>query len=257
MKRLIALLLLILSLQANEYNDDDLDGVPNYLDRCPNTPFSDIVDEYGCSIERLIRPKRFEYFFEYLYAKESDRGDFKENDYLGSFTFYRGNFDLSLTSFYFTNRFRSGFADLNIKAQYRYTPVPMWDIYLGVGVDLPIYNIHGNRVDYNLYLSNEYYFLGYKLFGGLYFTRTTDRLRGERLHNSYGGYGGIEIYKQRYSFDIVYLYNKSKFHTISNMLYFKLERTFAHNYFLFGTYTLGLNRAAIDSIVSIGFGRRF
>jgi len=258
MKRFFTLFfILAISVLANEYNDDDLDGVPNYLDRCPNTPFSDIVDEYGCSIERLIRPRKFEYFFEYLYAKDSDRSDFKENDYLASVTIYKGNFDLSVTSFYFDNRYKSGFADVNIKGEYRFTPTPMWDVYVGVGVDLPVFNVHGNRIDYDLYLTNEYYFLGYKLFGGVYFTKTTDRLKGKRLHNSYGGYGGIEIYTNRYNFDIVYLYNRSKFQTISNMIYFKVERVLPHNYFVFATYTLGLNDDAIDSIMSIGFGRRF
>lgn len=32
-----------------EFLDDDQDGVPNHLDRCPNTPKGQAVDQYGCT----------------------------------------------------------------------------------------------------------------------------------------------------------------------------------------------------------------
>jgi OOP family OmpA-OmpF porin len=35
--------------------DDDGDGVPNSLDRCPNTPKGDMVDAYGCTIKDEIK----------------------------------------------------------------------------------------------------------------------------------------------------------------------------------------------------------
>jgi len=34
--------------------DSDRDGVPDYLDRCPKTPFGDAVDKYGCTIPPVI-----------------------------------------------------------------------------------------------------------------------------------------------------------------------------------------------------------
>ncbi len=33
--------------------DSDQDGVPDYLDECPNTPAGEVVDAEGCSIEQL------------------------------------------------------------------------------------------------------------------------------------------------------------------------------------------------------------
>ena len=33
--------------------DDDMDGVENSLDRCPNSKITDIVDKYGCATEKL------------------------------------------------------------------------------------------------------------------------------------------------------------------------------------------------------------
>ena len=35
--------------------DDDGDGVPNSIDRCPNTPRGDMVDAYGCTIKDEIK----------------------------------------------------------------------------------------------------------------------------------------------------------------------------------------------------------
>lgn len=35
--------------------DDDQDGVPNSIDRCPNTPRGDMVDAYGCTITDEIK----------------------------------------------------------------------------------------------------------------------------------------------------------------------------------------------------------
>jgi OOP family OmpA-OmpF porin len=35
--------------------DDDHDGVPNSIDKCPNTPRGDKVDEYGCTIPDEIK----------------------------------------------------------------------------------------------------------------------------------------------------------------------------------------------------------
>jgi OOP family OmpA-OmpF porin len=35
--------------------DDDGDGVPNSIDKCPNTPKGDMVDAYGCTIKDEIK----------------------------------------------------------------------------------------------------------------------------------------------------------------------------------------------------------
>ena len=34
--------------------DDDGDGVPNSIDRCPNTPRGDMVDAYGCTAKGKV-----------------------------------------------------------------------------------------------------------------------------------------------------------------------------------------------------------
>jgi len=57
MKKLLILsLLAALSLAAN-FKDSDLDGVPDNLDLCPNTPFLQTVNIHGCSKEQLKQLK--------------------------------------------------------------------------------------------------------------------------------------------------------------------------------------------------------
>ncbi len=51
-------LLLIMLLSAfflYGYVDSDLDGVDDSVDKCPNTPFSDLVNESGCTIKSLVK----------------------------------------------------------------------------------------------------------------------------------------------------------------------------------------------------------
>ncbi len=257
MKKVLMVCFCVVAIVANEYNDDDLDGVPNNLDRCPHTPFSDIVDEYGCSIERLIRPKKYDIYFEYLYVKDRTKQTFKEHDYILSATFYHKNFDLSINGNYFHNSSKEGFSDTNIKFEYRFTPTPMWDLYAGVGVDLPTYNRNGNFFDYDLYLDNEYYYNGIKFLFGGYYSFTRDKHHTKRLHNPLGVYVGIESYYKNYSFDIAFLHMKSKFQTHSNILYGKVERGIKRGYYIYASLSKGLNERAIDTIISIGFGRRY
>ncbi len=50
MKNLNVLLtLLLFSNIALSYQDMDIDGVDDSVDWCPNSPFDELVDEFGCS----------------------------------------------------------------------------------------------------------------------------------------------------------------------------------------------------------------
>jgi OOP family OmpA-OmpF porin len=43
--------------------DDDGDGVPNSIDKCPNTPKGDMVDAVGCTIKDEIKLKGVNFAF--------------------------------------------------------------------------------------------------------------------------------------------------------------------------------------------------
>ncbi|NPA11144.1 MAG: hypothetical protein GXO62_02765 [Epsilonproteobacteria bacterium] len=50
MKKFILLLLVTF---AFAFKDSDMDGVPDDIDKCPNTPFLALVNRYGCEIKKL------------------------------------------------------------------------------------------------------------------------------------------------------------------------------------------------------------
>ena len=45
----IPLILILLSGMSIAYEDQDIDGVEDSVDECPNTPFDALVDKRGCS----------------------------------------------------------------------------------------------------------------------------------------------------------------------------------------------------------------
>ncbi len=254
MKKFLLLFLFTIMLFANEYHDEDLDGVPDSIDRCPHTPFSDIVDEFGCSIERLVRPRQFDYRIEYLFAKD---GKFYENSYLANMTLYKGRFDLSITSLYFNNSYKKGFSDAEIRFEYLFNPNPMWDMYVGIGIELPTYNVDGNKEDYSLSFNNYYYFSNYRFLFGAYFIYTNDDYSKKSLKNSYGGYIGIERFFGSWSLELTYLYHKGKFGTVNNVAYTKIEKRFGTGFYFFMSFAKALNNQTLDSVYSLGIGRRF
>ncbi len=119
--RLIASLLLV-STAAVAYQDNDIDGVDDSIDRCLNTPFVELVDEHGCT-----------------YGKS----------YLGAFTLKVGG-DIRFDTF------SKKTTDFNFYANYQYNH---WDLSLSnsnyTTYDT-ISNASSNAGD--LYLSGGYLF---------------------------------------------------------------------------------------------------
>jgi len=54
----VLFLLILIVFNLYGYVDSDLDGVDDSIDRCPNTPFSDLVDKNGCTIKSLVKNKK-------------------------------------------------------------------------------------------------------------------------------------------------------------------------------------------------------
>jgi len=54
LKKIIFLIFIFLTLLSSaDFLDDDMDGVENSVDRCPNSSIVDIVNQNGCPIERV------------------------------------------------------------------------------------------------------------------------------------------------------------------------------------------------------------
>ena len=59
-KKLLATLLFLGATALMAFTDSDLDGVEDAKDKCPNTPFMDIVDLNGCTKKSLISQHHFD-----------------------------------------------------------------------------------------------------------------------------------------------------------------------------------------------------
>ncbi|NPB06107.1 MAG: transporter [Aquificae bacterium] len=63
------------------FQDSDLDGVPDEVDRCPDTPLLAVVDRWGCPVEREFRDvfergrkKRVRYYLKLGFSHSKDKG---------------------------------------------------------------------------------------------------------------------------------------------------------------------------------------
>ncbi|MDA3947323.1 MAG: DUF3187 domain-containing protein, partial [Helicobacteraceae bacterium] len=74
-KILLILLVASSSLFAYAYIDidSDLDGVEDRVDRCPNTPLSDLVDMSGCRKKNVVNSHHFDIILGVTYGQTDNR----------------------------------------------------------------------------------------------------------------------------------------------------------------------------------------
>ena len=104
MRKLLLPILLTASLFA--YNDSDLDGVADEIDRCPNTPLTDLADANGCSKESLVSNNHFDIIIgeEYSQSKYELTPSTDTYNTNVQVDYYYKNFSLqALTSYYNIN----------------------------------------------------------------------------------------------------------------------------------------------------------
>ncbi|PHS56499.1 MAG: DUF3187 domain-containing protein [Sulfurimonas sp.] len=177
MKYIISLIL-ILNINVFAYSDKDMDGVENFLDRCPGTAITDLVDFNGCSIKSLISNHHFDIILGIAYSKS----DYLVSDPIQTITkslqidyFYK-DFTLQIYSstYDLSNDFinDNGLNDTIVSGYYRFKIYDNLLLNLGIGVILPTYdtyskNIH-NKIDYissinlNYAINNTNIFTSYK-----------------------------------------------------------------------------------------------
>ncbi len=217
--------------------DDDLDGVPNSIDKCPNTPFLHKVDSNGCTTKVLTLPKQSDKdmkLFTISYGRITD-GDFKgrkiQNEAIISFSNISYPWVFSVT----TGLINSGLIDTTFKIKRVFKPKKDLKINLLAGLKLPTYNFRGNRVD-PLFGSSIYYHLDEKssFFAGLNYTLVQDKEFDLSLENSYNMYGGFGYFISKKTYTNISMeVSNSKFvqeetlKTIGSMLYYQLSKDYS------------------------------
>ena len=144
MQRLLFTLSL-LTLPLFAYSDFDLDGVDDAVDRCPNTPLTELVDIYGCTTKNLEGDHHFDIIAGLSLSQfnENTLNALDPNDTDTVTTtlqadYYYKNFSLQASTSYFNSQSQSysdsGQNDSFIGAYYQFNPFTSLNLQLGGGL---------------------------------------------------------------------------------------------------------------------------
>jgi len=176
------LLLSLLSVLLFAYEDADFDGVENQFDRCPNTPFSELVDINGCTTVSLISPHHYDVIVGASYS-DSDYQTLNKTDTLSATLqadYYYKNFSLSASTSYYTTEgsgySEQGLNDSYLSTSYEFKPSENLDVRVGMGLVLPTYatDLNNNNLDYIVSLNLSYIISSWTLFAGYSYSMIND-----------------------------------------------------------------------------------
>lgn len=274
MKNLFFLMSVVLSINLFAYVDSDFDGVEDKLDRCPNTPFSDLVDISGCTTKSLISPYHYDIIVGATYS-DSDYQTLNQTDTLSTTVqvdYYYKNFSLQASTSYFytsgNNYSDTGFYDSFIGAAYQFKPIENLSIRVSGGALLPTYEttLSNNNTDYVGSLSLSYTVKDVSLFAGYSYTVINDddvvfADSTEVVYQNSNAYNGGIGY---------YLTNKlymSGSYNVSNSIYRYVEDietlsvygyySIDDNWFSTLSYARGLSDSASKNYMSLRLGYFF
>ena len=181
-KSILFLAIFLISSSLYAYVDSDMDGVEDQVDRCPNTPFSDLVDMEGCTKKSFVSPHHFDVIVGASYS-DSDYQTLNTTDTLAGtlqVDYYYKNFSLQASTSYFTTSGDSfsdtGFYDSFVGAAYQFKPLENLSLRVGAGAILPTYStsLNNNNTDYTGSLNLSYNISKLNLFGGYSYTQIND-----------------------------------------------------------------------------------
>ena len=147
MIKTLFILFFCIALLRADFIDDDMDGVENSIDQCPNTPFMALVDKNGCITKKIdfSKDKSLDISLGYYHAKIDDTYSQNSKSINLVYNYDKYTFILN-SSRYDINQVGSGQDDTTIGAFYTFEG----NIYsqIGVGAYLPTSDTADNKTDY-------------------------------------------------------------------------------------------------------------
>ena len=278
MRKIFILLSLLFVTLAFSYEDSDFDGVEDALDKCPNTPFTDLVDINGCTKKSLVSPHNFDIIVGASYS-DSDYQTLNATDTLSTtlqVDYYYKNLSVQASTSYFSTSgsgySESGLNDSFIGASYQLKPTNALYVRVGGGLLLPTYKsaLNNNKMDYIASLNLSYTVSNFSFFGGYSYTFVNDtnaillddanNTIAVDYQNTTALSGGIGYYIN----DKLYM---SGAYNVSNSIYDGVEDIqtaslygyygIDKNWFTTFSYARGLSESATKNYVSIRLGYFF
>jgi len=240
------------------FQDSDLDGVPDELDKCPNTPFFTIVDEHGCPVKEIpVKRKNWKLYLKLGFSHARDN-DYESNSLSYSLAFSYRRVYLSYTVRYYTfiNGIGSGWGSSSLYASYRKF-FKNTALYAGLRLSLPTGDkeISGSYANITPSLFFNYFKGKWDL--SLYAERTfrsNPERRDTWLFSAGAGYAFSPDVYVNLSFDFAESSLRPVYNNYLNLfLYYNLKR------WLYFTLNLskGLSPYATDRSLTFKVGLRF
>ncbi len=260
------------------YIDADMDGVADSLDKCPNTPFMELVDKRGCTKKVLI-PKSKKHHFDIIVGTNysgSNYASLNQTDTLSTSLqcdYYYGKFSLQVaTSYYKTDADdydREGFNDSFVGIAYNIKPNKNLLIRIGIGSILATYktDLGNNNTDYTGSLNISYtYKTDINIFASYVYTKINDDnvVTSNNIeyfyHNTNAFSGGFGYYFTReLYFSTAYNTSESIYQDIEDIDTVSLYgyKSINKNWFVTLFYAYGLSDSASDHAASMKIGYYF
>ena len=279
-KTILFTMITALSTTLLAYSDADMDGVADAVDKCPNTPLTDLVDINGCTKKVLI-PKTNKHHFDIIVGANYSGSNFaslNQTDTISSslqVDYYYENFSLQAsTSYYKTDGSgysEDGMNDSFIGLAYNIKPSKELLIRIGVGTILPTYDtgLNNNNTDYTGSLNVSYTLGKTNIFGGYIHTMINDDdtsaiVNGTTVNYYYQDTDALSIGAGYYFTNTLYM---SAAYSTADSIYKNVEdvdtvslygyRSIDQNWFLTFFYAYGLSDSASDHTASIKLGYYF
>lgn len=265
MTKIVLLGFTLVTLSAAEtLKDQDMDGVPDTVDQCADTPFLDVVNQQGCSTSTLLYPEdkdndSLNITFGYgLSNNEDTLAREIQHTSKVQLTYHYDEWSYSLRTGYFQTDSQNGMQDTTLKIKRKFRLNESLKFGLGLGVRLPTYDFTGNQTDYTLYSSLTYYPLSsLSLFSGVSHTFINDEDVIDPLQDINTFYAGSGyFFTQSFYANIAYSYVESKFtvnqpsRSIMSTLFYKINE----KWFTTLSYSHEVEVDTLNNSLNIKFG---
>jgi len=245
--------------------DSDFDGVIDENDNCPDTLFTDLVDETGCSIKSLLPIHKFDVVIGVAFSQlDNNTFDVSNTVYKSYQIDYNyKNFTAFVSTSTYKNDEDDGFNDTTLGLYHRFIATDDFFITSGVEAILPTYKsgLNNEATDFGLSLELQYIYDKFSLFNRVRYTLIKDSDIEDILYQDTKDYTvGVGYYFSSLLYaglsynisDSIYKDIES-IENISLYLYHELNNEF----FITGDYAYGLSYSASENFVSLSVGYNF
>jgi hypothetical protein len=255
--------------------------VADAVDKCPNTPLTDLVDINGCT-KKVLTPKSNKHHFDVIVGANYSGSNFSSLNQTDTYSsslqvdYYYENFSLQgSTSYYNTDGdgySESGMNDSFVGAAYNLKPTKDLLVRVGIGAILPTYDtgLNNNNTDYTGSLNISYTYNKINIFGGYIYTQINDDdvsvqdTAGNTYDYLYQNTNALSIGAGYYFTNTLYIsasYNTadSIYKTVEDVQTASLYgyKSIDKNWFVTFFYAYGLSDSASDNAASIKLGYYF